>query len=195
MFFTASTPKRVVIPKTRRMIILTDITFMDHTELDRYFHVYYKPDYTMPQWREMVHGSTIQHRSDYVALLIGNNCLPVNSGDRKLSPKNQMRKLLQDILKYLKWVKFIFVCAILPRADNEVLYEQETIDFNTAIASAVRLVKSGSPAARKHATVHPHTQDLSRTLRVLRLQHGTYCLTSTNRQTLSHLLQTGIIRA
>ena len=41
LLLSASTPKRKVIAASRRVVLLTDLPVMNHTELDRHFHTYY----------------------------------------------------------------------------------------------------------------------------------------------------------
>ena len=130
-----------MIQNCHRVTLLTDIELADHSSLDKYFRTYYGPTHDLLEWRQRVKDGRIRSACDTVVLAVGNGLLPL---DKEISPKTQMKRLIEEIIDTMIFVKKIVVTSVLPRADAEVQYEGQIKDINMGFGNAVKMVKRAS---------------------------------------------------
>ena len=133
-------------------MLITDRLLMDHSEFDVYFQNIYEPDYSFLDWRNLIRENHIPYRQKLLVIAIGNNS---NTMDEGVSPKNQMVKLLKDVLHHMPWVEKVTVTSAFPRGDAEVLYQDRVKNINIAFGSAVQFIKTTSPVAKKMVSFLP----------------------------------------
>ena len=131
---------RVVIHgQTSKATLITDIPIDDKTALDVYFQHIYTEGNTLQDWKNCVDSKTMQIQHAAIWLQVGNSMLPWPA---KLSPRNQMKKLLLSILKNASCpVKEVYVGAVLPRPDKEVEFEEDVKNMNMQFKHAARDVQ------------------------------------------------------
>ena len=150
--FTGESSRRQVVTDKKKVLLITDRQLMDHSEFDVYFQPMYEPGFTFRDWRDLIKEGRVPHRQKIVVLAIGNNMMPTPVG---FSPKNQMRKLLGDILAHMPWVEKVMVTSVFPRGDREVYYQDMVKDMNVGYSSAVHLLRSSSPVTRRMLSFLP----------------------------------------
>ena len=118
-----------------KISVLTDIQFMDFTELDAYFQTIYCPEATLADWRRYLRERKVVIKCKVVLLLVGNSQISLSP---ELSVAAQMKKLICAIWEVCEGVKKVVVGTLLPRPDKELETEQELKDFNNGLQKAVR---------------------------------------------------------
>ena len=139
--------RRRVLTDCKRVILFTDVELMDHSSSDKYFHSYYEPEFNLPEWRSFVRDEKVKHRQDILVIAVGARFLQERK--RKISAKNQMSKLIRDVVDHMPWINRIVVTSVLPRADQEVKYQELIRGVNLAFGNAVHFVKSSGPTIKK----------------------------------------------
>ena len=137
----ASTLKREVIKGATKITWIMDYNYMDHTSYDLHFQPYYHADYTLQQWKDFIKQGKVVHKHDQVILSVGNCLVGLPEGQ---SVRSQMKKLIQDTLRHLPWIRKLYISSILPRPDREVEMEGTVRQINIGIAAAVKFVRDSS---------------------------------------------------
>ena len=131
--------RRRVSEVTQKVSVITDVNMLDHGELDAYLQVICVKNGSMAEWRNSIKKNDVNIKCDVVWVMVGQAMLP---WDEKLSPVNQMKKLLNELLQYRRRkFKKIFVGSIIPRPSKEIKYEADLREVNVGFKKAVREIR------------------------------------------------------
>ena len=134
--FVATSSRRKVMMDMQKVTIISDLDVCYFISLDKYFQFIFKEGWSMSDACQEIHDGTVVIKTMHVVLLMGNQQVPM---PMKLSPVNQMRKLVQGIfVKYGRRIEKIYVGTVFLHPDREVEMEVPIKQINKGFASAVR---------------------------------------------------------
>ena len=130
---------RKVMVNTQKATLMSDFDLVDHTDLDKYVQLVVHEDWLINDWLTAVGDGLVRIKQQLVIMMIGSTDM-LQKTPGKIA--NKLRQLILAVYNESGVpIKSVHVCAILPRANAEMEYQEIVRQNNIEIAKMVKDVR------------------------------------------------------